>query len=70
MDLVRRFLASAPQYVSANGLILMEIEERQGSEALSLAYDAFMEGQIHLHKDLAEHERLLEIQVGDSREML
>jgi release factor glutamine methyltransferase len=69
MKLIRRFLASAPDYLEDDGMLLMEIEEREGSEVLSLAYDAFTEGNIHLHKDLAEHERLLEVQVGNYREM-
>ncbi len=41
----------------------------EGAEVLSLAYDTFMEGKIHLHKDLADHERLLEVQAGDSAEL-
>jgi hypothetical protein len=41
----------------------MEIEASEGPAALSLAYDAFSEAEIHLHKDLTGRDRLLEVQV-------
>jgi release factor glutamine methyltransferase len=69
LTFIRRFLSLAPKYMEKDGLLLLEIEATEGAEVLSLAYDTFMEGKIHLHKDLADHERLLEVQVGDSAEM-
>jgi hypothetical protein len=41
----------------------MEIEASEGAAALSLAYDSFAEAEIHLHKDLAGHDRILEVQI-------
>lgn len=66
---IKRFISMAPKYMEHDGLLLMEIEATEGVEVLSLAYDTFMEGKIHLHKDLADHERLLEVQAGDSAEL-
>ncbi len=63
LDLVRRILMAAPNCLVPGGLFLMEIEASEGSAVISLAYDAFSEAQIHLHKDLSGNERLLEIQV-------
>ena len=63
LDLIRRLLASAPQRLASGGMLLMEIEASQGPAALSLAYDAFSEAEIHMHKDLTGHDRLLEVQV-------
>jgi release factor glutamine methyltransferase len=63
LDLVRRILMAAPNCLTPGGLFLMEIEASEGPAVVSLAYDAFSEAQIHLHKDLSGNERLLEIQV-------
>ncbi len=41
----------------------MEIEASEGLSVLSLASDAFPNARIQLHKDLAGHDRLLEVQV-------
>jgi release factor glutamine methyltransferase len=61
LDLIRRFLSTAPGRLAPGGLILMEIEASQGTAALSLACDAFSEAEIHLHKDLAGYDRILEV---------
>lgn len=63
LALIRRLLTGAPERLAPGGLLLVEIEASQGAAALSLAYDAFSEVQIHLHKDLAGRDRLLEVQV-------
>lgn len=63
LELVRRFLNIVPGWVAPGGVILLEIEASQGAQALSLAYDAFSAAHIHLHPDLAGHDRLLEIRV-------
>ena len=60
----RRLFALAPARMAAGGLILLEIEARSGPAVLSLAYDAFHSASIHLHKDLAGRDRLLEIQLN------
>jgi release factor glutamine methyltransferase len=63
LDLIRRFLTAAPDRLVPGGLLLMEIEAAEGSAALSLACDTFAEAEIHLHKDLAGRDRILEVQV-------
>jgi release factor glutamine methyltransferase len=59
--LIQRLLAAAPDRLNSGGLLLLEIEASEGPAALSLAYDAFAEAEIHLHKDLAGRDRILEI---------
>jgi hypothetical protein len=44
-------------------MILLEIEASQGMSAVSLAYDVLDSAEIHLHKDLAGRDRLVEIMV-------
>ena len=61
LDLIRRLLKLAPEWLAPNGLILLEIEATRGIPALNLAYDQFSEAEIHLHKDLTGNDRLLEI---------
>ncbi len=63
LDLIRRLLLAAPDRLVPGGLLLMEIEASQGPAVLSLTYDVFSEAEIHLHKDLAGRERILEVQV-------
>ena len=62
----RRLLALAPERLAPGGLLLLEIESTRGSLALSLAYDAFEQAEIHLHQDLAGRDRLLQIQLSPS----
>jgi release factor glutamine methyltransferase len=61
LDLIRRLLEIGPAWLAPNGLILLELESTRGVEALNLACDLFSEATIHLHQDLAGHDRLLEI---------
>jgi release factor glutamine methyltransferase len=63
LDLIRRLLAQVPERLEPGGLLLMEIEASQGPQVLSLAYDAFAEAEIHLHKDISGRDRLLEVLV-------
>jgi release factor glutamine methyltransferase len=63
LDLIRRLLTVALERLAPGGLLLMEIEASEGSAALSLACDIFAEAEIHLHKDLAGRDRILEVQV-------
>jgi release factor glutamine methyltransferase len=63
LDLIQRLLAVAPSRLVPGGLLLMEIEASEGPSALSYACDVFAESEIHLHKDLAGHDRILEIQL-------
>ena len=61
LDFVRQLLKEAPKWMAPSGMILLEIEASQGMSAVSLAYDAFDHSEIHLHQDLAGHDRLVEI---------
>jgi len=61
LNIVRQLLKIAPKWLAPNGMILLEIEASQGMSAVSLAYDAFDNVEIHLHQDLAGHDRLVEI---------
>jgi release factor glutamine methyltransferase len=58
----RRLFDLVVDWMAAGGRILLEIEATRGSAVLSLAYDAFIAAPIHLHRDLAGYDRLLEIQ--------
>jgi release factor glutamine methyltransferase len=62
MVLIRRLLLETPAHLLPGGLLLIEIEASEGLAALSFARGIFPEAQIRLHKDLAGHDRLLEIQ--------
>lgn len=63
LQFIRGLLTVAPDRLIPGGLLLMEIEASEGAAALSLAYDGFAEAEIHLHKDLAGRDRILEVQV-------
>jgi release factor glutamine methyltransferase len=63
LNMIRRLLTKAPALLTPGGLILFEIEASEGPAVLSLAYNAFAQAEIHLHQDLAGHDRLLEIQL-------
>jgi release factor glutamine methyltransferase len=62
LELVRQLITLAPDYLALGGLMLLEIESSQGMAALSLAYDTFSHASIHLHRDLADRDRLIEVQ--------
>lgn len=61
LDIVRRLLKIAPEWLAPNGMVLLEIEATQGISAVSLAYDMFDSAEIHLHQDLTGRDRLVEI---------
>jgi len=61
LEIYRRLFKLAPDRLAAGGMILLETEASLGIKVLSLAYDAFTDVSIHLHQDLAGHDRLLEI---------
>jgi release factor glutamine methyltransferase len=61
LDLYRRLLHIAPGWLAPGGMMLLEIESRQGAQACSLAYDAFDEFKLQLHQDMAGNDRLLQI---------
>jgi release factor glutamine methyltransferase len=61
LQLIRRLLDIGPEWLAPNGMMLLEIEDTLGIQALNLACDLFSEGTIHLHQDLTGRDRLLEI---------
>jgi len=63
LDLFRRLLKVAPDWLAPNALILLEIEATLGIQVLNLAYDIFDQAEIHLHQDLTRRDRLLEIRL-------
>jgi release factor glutamine methyltransferase len=63
LTLIRRLITSLPNHLVAGGLLLMEVEASEGPAGLDLAFNAFSEARIHLHRDLAGHDRILEVQL-------
>jgi release factor glutamine methyltransferase len=63
LDLIRRLLNTAPEWLAPNGRMLLEIESTRRVQALKMASDLFSEATIHLHQDLAGPDRLLEIRM-------
>jgi release factor glutamine methyltransferase len=63
LDLVRKLLQLAPEWLAPHALILLEIEATRGAQALSLAHDFSPEAKVALHQDLAGQDRLVEIQL-------
>ena len=63
LDLIRRLLNLAPDWLAPNSLMLLEIEATRSIQALSLACDLFSEAEIRLQQDLAGNDRILEIRL-------
>ncbi len=66
LDIIRRLLSIAPEWLAPGGRIMLEIEASQGTKALSLAYDSFSAAEIYLQRDLTGRDRLIEIQLPSS----
>ena len=63
LDLFRKLMTVASEWLAPNSLILLEIEATRGIQALNLACDMFSQVEIHLHQDLTGRDRLLEIRL-------
>lgn len=63
LSAIRSLIEQAPERLAPGGMLLMEIEASEGAAVLSLACDAFSEAEVHLHKDVAGHDRLLEVRI-------
>ncbi len=63
LKIIRRLITMAPEWLAYRGRMLLEIEATRGIQALNFAYDIFSEAKIHLHRDLAGRDRLLEITI-------
>lgn len=61
LDLVRRLLQVAPNWLTPHGKMVLEIEATLGRDVLRLGYNLFPRADIQLHKDLTGHDRLFEI---------
>lgn len=60
--LISRLMRAAPQHLTPKALLLFEIEETLGRQAIDIAKQNFPNATIGLHKDLSGRDRLLEIQ--------
>ena len=65
LDLIRRLLNIAPDWLAPNGLILLEIESTRGLQALNIACEMFSNAEINLHQDLAGNDRMLMVEFPD-----
>lgn len=61
LALIRRLLEEAPQVMSPQGRLLLEIGAAQGEAAAALARAAFRGAQVSIHKDLAGLDRILAV---------
>ncbi len=62
LDVIRSLLANALRWLAPGGLLLLEIEARQGPAAVALARHAFPHSQVTLLRDLADIDRIVKIQ--------
>jgi release factor glutamine methyltransferase len=60
-ELIGRLLRQAPARLHPEGLLLLEIEYRQGQKVLQLAQEAFPHARVNLLPDLAGHDRVIKI---------
>lgn len=61
LDVIRRLLRKAPAWLAPKGRMLLEIEARQGALAREAALTQFPTASVRLIRDLAGHDRVLEI---------
>ena len=61
LDVIRRILHHSPGVLNPGGLVLCEIESRQGAMASRLAETYFPDAEISIIKDLASLDRVLRI---------
>lgn len=62
LDLIHRLLTQAHSQLSPTGIILLETEASLGQATLEAAADIFPTAHCHLIKDLAGHDRIVEVQ--------
>jgi len=63
LDLIRRLLSQAPQYVKLGGWLLLEIGAVQGPAASALARQAFPQAAVNVRRDYSGLDRVVEIQL-------
>jgi release factor glutamine methyltransferase len=64
LDLIRALLKKASGWLAPGGRALLEIESTLGPQTTQLAREAFPEAEINLHRDLAGHNRLVDISIS------
>ncbi len=60
---VRAWLRQAATRLAPHGAVLMEIGADQGPAARALARQVFPQAHVHIHPDLAGHDRVLEVRL-------
>jgi release factor glutamine methyltransferase len=65
LAVIRRLLQSAPAYVAAGGVLLLEIEASKGTTVSDLACQAFPQAKVQVLPDLAGKDRLLCINIKE-----
>jgi release factor glutamine methyltransferase len=66
LESIHRLLAQAQSRLSPNSVILLEIESTHGTDALDAAQEFFPHARHRLVRDLAGHNRILEIHTADA----
>ncbi len=61
LKLIGSLLSQAPAWIAHGGRVLLEIESTLGPQTIRLAQKRFPQADIQLHRDLAGHDRLVEI---------
>ena len=61
MDLIRRIIEEAPEYLARGGFLLIEMDPRQMDEAEAVSEEQGSCHSARRHKDLAGRERVLEL---------
>jgi release factor glutamine methyltransferase len=64
LDAIRRLIEIGPMLLAPGGMMLLEIEARQGAPVRALAERAFPTADVNVLRDLAGEERLVRIQMG------
>ena len=63
LDFISKLLTQSPNRLRPGGMIILEIEANQSEDVQQLAKNSFPHAQITLLTDLANHPRILKIQV-------
>jgi release factor glutamine methyltransferase len=62
MAIIRRLLSDAPDHLLRGGMLLFEIDSLQAPILQSMTGEQYPNSKIQIHKDLAGHDRVMEIQ--------
>lgn len=71
LEVYKRLLAQAPARLQTGGALLLEIGAWQGQALVALARATFPDAQVALYRDLAGHDRVVEVWTsGDNRTVM